>query len=627
MSPALVKKYLEAARRVADHVVLKPEGFAFAPHPVVADTDRDKYCVRRIIDFYRRQRTDYADYFLAAWRFRHREALGRPAATLADFAAEAGLSPKYLATIWSILTATAGGGRPDRRASGDVARAPPPPPEGTEPEAVAGRLRADAGFRRRAPPAAHAGGQEPDRSRNSATAPSRSCSGRIASTWRTGCATPAVRSSSGRSGWRPGRAAAQAMAVPDRSGRRRSGTRRPSSRFCATFPDAFFVSERARVYLDPKKEKENAGRLLSAGFHSMTGYFRDDGPLYELMLDEQGQRELDGLWQEFDFITGAPMRQYTSFLWFERTDSPVHAGSRVRLRPRRGQGRGVRGQDQAAGRGLPGEGPQRIGASDVALEAIEDHFKIISASIRRVEQDAARGGTEPRRGPPGVRRAGLSPSAVDGGARRRRRVLSHAPRAGRAGPRGRRPRHGRRRADVAPLLLPGRPARGGDRRAAAVGLRPGQPPELLPLVEHARRGAAGPGRRRRPAPPRGPRRPRPGGCCATTASAAWPPSSAATGSTSAGSRSTTASTASGSRRFDDELRRSMFEEPIRFFIDLVRERPPGPRLPRRRTTRSSTRPSPATTACPTATAGPTTGCGSTTRRATAAAGCCRWRSS
>ena len=41
-----------AARLVADHLVLKPRGFAFAPHPVVADTDRDKYCVRRVIDFY-----------------------------------------------------------------------------------------------------------------------------------------------------------------------------------------------------------------------------------------------------------------------------------------------------------------------------------------------------------------------------------------------------------------------------------------------------------------------------------------------------------------------------------------------------------------------------------------------
>ncbi len=31
MSPALLKKYLEAARAVAEHLVLLPEGFTFAP--------------------------------------------------------------------------------------------------------------------------------------------------------------------------------------------------------------------------------------------------------------------------------------------------------------------------------------------------------------------------------------------------------------------------------------------------------------------------------------------------------------------------------------------------------------------------------------------------------------------
>ena len=72
MSPALVKKYLAAVRLVADHLVLRPNGFVFAPHPAVTDTDRDKYCVQRIIAFYERHRVDYADYFLAAWRFRHR---------------------------------------------------------------------------------------------------------------------------------------------------------------------------------------------------------------------------------------------------------------------------------------------------------------------------------------------------------------------------------------------------------------------------------------------------------------------------------------------------------------------------------------------------------------------------
>ena len=50
-SPALVKKYLEAARRVADHLVFTLDGFEFAPHPVVAETDRDKFCVNRIVAF------------------------------------------------------------------------------------------------------------------------------------------------------------------------------------------------------------------------------------------------------------------------------------------------------------------------------------------------------------------------------------------------------------------------------------------------------------------------------------------------------------------------------------------------------------------------------------------------
>src|SRR5439155_22948129 len=32
MSPALLKKYVEAARLVTDHLVLRPSGIAFAPH-------------------------------------------------------------------------------------------------------------------------------------------------------------------------------------------------------------------------------------------------------------------------------------------------------------------------------------------------------------------------------------------------------------------------------------------------------------------------------------------------------------------------------------------------------------------------------------------------------------------
>jgi hypothetical protein len=104
MSPALLKKHLQAAREVAEHLVLTPDGFVFAPHPVVADTDRDKWAVFRIVDFYRRQPTDYADYFEAAWRYRYRAQLGAPEMSLAQVAVASKVSAKYLNVLWSTLT-------------------------------------------------------------------------------------------------------------------------------------------------------------------------------------------------------------------------------------------------------------------------------------------------------------------------------------------------------------------------------------------------------------------------------------------------------------------------------------------------------------------------------------------
>ncbi len=103
MSPALLHKYLKAAHEVASYLFLKPNGFAFAPHPMVVETDRDKHCVMQIIDFYHRQDIDYADYFQAAWRFQHRADLGKSNAKLAEIATASKVSPKYLTTIWETL--------------------------------------------------------------------------------------------------------------------------------------------------------------------------------------------------------------------------------------------------------------------------------------------------------------------------------------------------------------------------------------------------------------------------------------------------------------------------------------------------------------------------------------------
>ena len=142
MSPALLNKYLEAARDVADHLVLKPDGFAFAPYPMLVETDRDKYCVEQIIDFYHRHNVDYADYFEAAWRFKNRAALGKPNATLADFADAAKISPKYLQTVWSLLEETPEEIGPTANLQSIWRELPPP--QADRPEYRAKGLRADA---------------------------------------------------------------------------------------------------------------------------------------------------------------------------------------------------------------------------------------------------------------------------------------------------------------------------------------------------------------------------------------------------------------------------------------------------------------------------------------------------
>ena len=122
MSPALFNKYLAAARDVADHLALTPDGFIFAPGPVLSGPDRDQFAIKRIVDFYESQPTDFAAYFEAAWRYKHRATLGKPTATLASIATASKVSPKYLPMIWGILGEGATPGQPREAALGPVAK-------------------------------------------------------------------------------------------------------------------------------------------------------------------------------------------------------------------------------------------------------------------------------------------------------------------------------------------------------------------------------------------------------------------------------------------------------------------------------------------------------------------------
>jgi len=88
--------------------------------------------------------------------------------------------------------------------------------------------------------------------------------------------------------------------------KRASAFEASAAAFCKLFPSRF-------VYVDPT-------RGLSAGFHLIEGFFRDDQPLRNLVLTEAENRELDHLWNELDFVTGITERMLRGFVFFERSE-------------------------------------------------------------------------------------------------------------------------------------------------------------------------------------------------------------------------------------------------------------------------------------------------------------------
>jgi hypothetical protein len=359
MSPLLLKKYLAAARLVADHLILKPDGFVFARHPAVTDTDRDKYCVQRIVAFYLRHQVDYADYFLAAWRFQRREFLGKPNATRRDFADEAGLSAKYVTTIWSLLTES----RPALGPLGEV-------------QAQWRQLLFDA----QKPADAR---RECERLRDFVVRLRQKSAPRVDKLAVKGISEgsqPLIL-------WRNGQIAAQHMRY---TGDAIATDVDAAEQFCRVFPDAFVVTERAPYYDASTNPK---GRLLSAGFHLMQGYYRDDGPLYELVLDDADRREIDTLWDELHFVTLDPMRQYKDFIFFDRAEPPrfmIDAAFDFA----RSEDKDVTSEAKIEQlRELYLTKARKAEASAQALEAMETYFTTISTQIRRVEK--ARQSAEP----------------------------------------------------------------------------------------------------------------------------------------------------------------------------------------------------------------------------------------
>lgn len=326
MSPALLNKYLKAARDIADHLYLQPDTFAFAPHLMLSESDRDKFCVGRIIDFYHRQNTNYLDYFEAAWRYKHRAALGQPTATLARVAAEAKVSAKYLKTVWDTFETPSDTVGPIAKIQKMWRELPPPGPDKSdtakqgreairdyivrtrkkiEPRfanLVAGRLDSGqqpfmiwknvqyATHRRTFDPAQlqvngepWAGEPPPEQGTQSAFGPGK---------------TVFIKNNAGDPD----------LVVPAGE---RARYEAAFAKFASVFPDMFYMQERGRNYFDTTKDR---GRYLDAGYHSILGYFRDDQALYELILEAKGQAELDAMWTDMDFIASANARMYQQFV-------------------------------------------------------------------------------------------------------------------------------------------------------------------------------------------------------------------------------------------------------------------------------------------------------------------------
>ena len=396
MSPTLLKKYLAAAREVASHKYLKEEGFAFAPHLMLAETDRDKFAVHQIIDFYREQNIDYADYFQTAWRFRHRAALGQPNATLAVLARQHGVSAKYLETVWSTLESGEEVGPLVKLQA--MWRALPEPQADQPSVARAGceEMRSYiAKVRRKV---------EPQFINITA--------GPIGTAWQPLLIWKNTQYATHRRKFDPRQLQVEGeplfnqddvvepkwdnpfgpgktILVENEPGDpdlfvptgQRARYEAAWGRFCSAFPDMLYKESRGRNYF---RTGGDQGRYLSAGFHNVMGYFRDDQPLYELLLDEDQRATLDEMWREMDFVASANIRTYVEFAKLGTR------GTRDDFKDGEPEVQEIEVEEiisEAKIRHLEADYLEVAkDGNDVAIQAIEDFFDTANEGIRWVQQ-------------------------------------------------------------------------------------------------------------------------------------------------------------------------------------------------------------------------------------------------
>ncbi|MFO0804355.1 MAG: DUF1592 domain-containing protein [Gemmataceae bacterium] len=406
MSPSLFKSYFAAAELVSNHAMLTTQGLRFAPHQAATFADRQKYWESAIIDFYTKHDVDYEKYFTMLWLYKHR-AEEKKDASVEQWAANAGLSPKYATLLWDTLTGTSEdafalkGLRKSWAAIG--------PKDAGAVRALAGHVKtlsrelctkemnaigADAGNG----PVMHMEKRRQTAATRDTFDKNRFGAQRLTAGWNNPSDKASIKltiridgafdqkadgtvtfngtfstdrmTTSGKKQWpllevlrehapdqlekltRAGgdrfslkAPAAVELEIPTKAfGFKEKGrlnftsdasladstagavviriTDSPSivlldpkqaaafeasaAAFCKVFPSRF-------VYVDPT-------RGISAGFHLIEGFFRDDQPLCRMVLSEAENRELNKLWEELYFVTGITEKMLRGFVFFERSE-------------------------------------------------------------------------------------------------------------------------------------------------------------------------------------------------------------------------------------------------------------------------------------------------------------------
>lgn len=401
MSPSLLNKYLQSAREVGDHMVLTPDGIEFSPYTSLVETDREKFAIQRIVNFYAEQPTDLADYFEAAWRYKHRAALGYPQATLRDVAIRSKVSPKYLPHVWSILGETRDASLVNvgpiwrLRAMWRSLPATEPDPGLIREHCVAmrdfvTRIRKDTAMQYAAPVVK---GLTPT------SQPLMNWKLRQFATHRRDFDATALRMEDAPPPVVP--PAAKYAGLGEEAAVRWAGLvaksraqdpdlvvprgqlafyKKAFAQFAYVFPDAFYIRERGRFFPDDSEDK---GRLLSAGYHNVMGYFRDDTPLMQLILDSAGKQKLDQLWNEFDFVADFTQRTWVQYYFNQSGEVLGNGRESGSFRPSDKQ---ISAQEVIFQLRDAYIAKAHASGNPVAEAAIRYHFENVNRTLRAVER-------------------------------------------------------------------------------------------------------------------------------------------------------------------------------------------------------------------------------------------------